>query len=294
MIMKEKDFTIATASTCDLDKDWLDRHRVPMISYTFEIEGKIYIDDCRRDTRHQTYQAMREDKLPNTSQITEYNYYVFFEDIIKSGSDIIFADMSRAVSGSYFNSLRAADQIREDYPDAKITILDTRCITTGLGYLVRRMVYMQESGSSYDEIVQWAEENERKIVHRFMVDDLKWLRRGGRLSNASAIVGSLLSIKPLICLAADGSLVAYDKIRGRKKAIRALLESTDTDNAACPITEIILSHSDCLEEGRQWMAAVKEKYPHAKVTLQELGPVIGSHIGPGFLSIVYLSDTRRA
>ena len=177
-------------------------------------------------------------------------------------------------------------------PDADLYIMDTRCITTGLGFLIRGMTELKEQGKSKEEVIAWGEATKLKIVHRFMVDDLQWLRRGGRLSNAATIVGSLLSIKPLIYLPDDGSLVAYEKVRGRKKAISRLLESTEKDIGDTTGKQIILSHSDCEEDGLKWLQTVQERYPAAEVTLQELGPVIGSHIGPGFLSIVYLADKR--
>ena len=158
--------------------------------------------------------------------------------------------------------------------------------------LIRGMTELKEQGKSKEEVIAWGEATKLKIVHRFMVDDLQWLRRGGRLSNAATIVGSLLSIKPLIYLPDDGSLVAYEKVRGRKKAISRLLESTEKDIGDTTGKQIILSHSDCEEDGLKWLQTVQERYPAAEVTLQELGPVIGSHIGPGFLSIVYLADKR--
>jgi DegV family protein with EDD domain len=212
--------------------------------------------------------------------------------MIEDGDAVVFVDMDRAISNSYANSLAAADMIREEFPDAKLFIMDTSCITMGLAFLIKKLVAMKENGASMEEVIDWCNANCRKIAHRFMVDDLQWLRRGGRLSNASAIVGSLLSIKPLIYLPEDGKLVAYEKVRGRKKAISRLLESTEKDIGDTTGKQIILSHSDCEEDGLKWLQTVQERYPAAEVTLQELGPVIGSHIGPGFLSIVYLADKR--
>ena len=154
---------------------------------------------------------------------------------------------------------------------------------------------MADKGAGYEETVAWAKENETKIAHRFLIDNLEWLRRGGRLSNASAIVGSLLSIKPLIYVPEDGKLVAYAKVRGKKKAVKQLLESCDKDLGKGSGKKIIVGHSDCLEEGEKWKAMVEEHFPEAKsVTLMELGPTIACHVGPGFLSIVYLADKRTA
>jgi DegV family protein with EDD domain len=189
-----KDFIIATASTCDIERDWLDSHEIPVISYTFTVDGTIYIDDCRNATRRAIYAAMREGKQPNTSQITTYNYYEFFKKLLSTGKPVVFVDMDKSISASYNNSVHAKEMIEEEMPDAKLVILDTRSITMGLAFLLKHMVALAEQGKSFEEVVAWGSENALKISHRFMIDDLQWLRRGGRLSNASAIVGSLLSI----------------------------------------------------------------------------------------------------
>jgi len=289
-----RDFIIATASTCDIDRDWLDDHEIPVISYTFTVDGKIYIDDCRDATRRAIYQAMREGKQPNTSQITTYNYYEFFKKLLSEGKPVVFVDMDKSISASYNNSIHAKEMIEEEMPEAKLVILDTRSITMGLAFLLKHMIAYADQGKSFDEVVAWANTNAVKISHRFMIDDLQWLRRGGRLSNASAIVGSLLSIKPLIYLNDDGLLVAYDKVRGRKKAIASLLESTKKDLGDGAGKDIIVGHSDDPEEGEKWKQLVEEQYPNANsVTLMELGPTIACHVGPGFLSIVYLCDHRN-
>lgn len=289
-----KDFIIATASTCDIERDWLDSHEIPVISYTFSVDGTIYIDDCRNATRRAIYAAMREGKQPNTSQITTYNYYEFFKKLLSTGKPVVFVDMDKSISASYNNSVHAKEMIEEEMPDAKLVILDTRSITMGLAFLLKHMVALAEQGKSFEEVVAWGSENALKISHRFMIDDLQWLRRGGRLSNASAIVGSLLSIKPLIYLDEEGMLIAYDKVRGRKKAISTLLASTEKDLGDGTGKDIIVGHSDDPEEGEKWRQMVEEKYPNASsITMMELGPTIACHVGPGFLSIVYLCDHRN-
>lgn len=289
-----KDFIIATASTCDIERDWLDSHGIPVISYTFTVDGKIYIDDCRAATRRAIYAAMREGKQPNTSQITTYNYYEFFKQLLSEGKPVVFVDMDKAISASYNNSIHAKEMIAEEMPDARLVIMDTRCITMGLAFLLKQMVALAEQGKTFDEVVAWGNANAVKISHRFMIDDLQWLRRGGRLSNASAIVGSLLSIKPLIYLDDAGALIAYDKVRGRKKAISQLLASTAKDLGDGSGKDIIVGHSDDPEEGEKWRQLIEDTYPNANsITLMELGPTIACHVGPGFLSIVYLCEKRN-
>ena len=288
-------FILATASTCDIDRDWLDSHDIPFISYTFEIDGNVYQDDCREETRRLFYNAIAAGKSPNTSQITTYAYYEFFKGLLAEKMPVVFADMDRAISNSYTNSQAAADSIREKYPDAELYIIDTRCITMGLSLLIRKLAALRDEGKSAKEVFEWGEENGRKIAHRFLVDDLQYLRKGGRLSNASAIVGSLLSIKPLIYLNEEGSLVAYEKAHGKKKAVRELLASAAKDVGDGKGMDFIVGHSNIPAEGEEWKNLVCEQFPEAaSVSLMELGPVIGSHVGPGFLSIVYFTPERKA
>lgn len=290
-------FTLATASTIDAHKSWLDEHHIPFISYTFELNDTVYIDDGLEETKRLLYSEMRKGNQPRTSQITVYAYYEFFRSLIEKDRNVLFMDMDRALSSSYFNSLKAAEQIREDYPDANLVIVDTGCVTAGLALLVAHVMNMADEGKSMEEVQKWIEENRLRVTHRFLVDDLEWLRRGGRLSNASAFFGSLLSIKPLIYVDNEGKLVAFSKIRGKKKAVRSLLESSQKDMGDPAETDIILAHADALEDIRAFETMVREMYPTIRsVSIMELGPVIGCHVGPGLLAMVYISkeNTRIA
>lgn len=287
-----EDFIIATASTCDMDAQWLVDNNVPMISYTFEVNEKVYIDDCKAETKHALFHEMREGHQPKTSQITAYAYYEFFKECLEKSNNVLFLDMDKALSSSYFNSQRAYEDIQEEYPNNNLVIIDTRCVTMGLTLLVQQAVELKKQGKTMQEVQAWLENNKMRVSHRFLVDDLEWLRRGGRLSNASAMIGSLLSIKPLIYIDNDGKLVAFSKVRGKKKAIKELLASVEHDLKQENATKFIIGHSDDLEEANRLATLVKEKYPNASITTQELGPVIGCHVGPGFLAIVYISDTQ--
>lgn len=282
-------FTIATASTIDAHRSWLDEHQVALISYTFEVNDRICIDDCYEETKRTLFSEMRNGNQPRTSQITVYAYYEFFKDLLEKDKNVLFLDMDRALSSSYFNSIKAAEQIKEDIPDSNLHIVDTRCVTAGLALLVGNVVKLADEGKSMDEVIAWIEDNKMKITHRFMVDDLEWLRRGGRLSNASAFIGSLLSIKPLIHVDEEGKLVAFAKVRGKKKAIRELIESVEKDMGNPAETDMIVCHSDVSEEADGVIASLKEKYPTIRsISKMEIGPVIGCHVGPGLIGIVYI------
>ena len=223
-----EDFIIATASTCDADREWLEENNIPMISYTFEVNEKVYIDDCRAETKHALFHEMREGHQPKTSQITAYAYYEFFKELLEKNKNILFLDMDKALSSSYFNSQRAYEDIQEEFPDNNLVIVDTRCVTMGLTFLLKKAVALKNEGKSMDEVDTWIENNKVRISHRFLVP-----------ANAK---------------------------------------------------EFIVGHSDDLEEAEKLASLLKEKYPDASISIQELGPVIGCHVGPGFLAFVYLSD----
>ena len=292
--MTMEDFILATASTCDLDKEWLDSHHIFVLPYSYEIDGVVYEDDNREESRRSFYAQMREDKLPNTSQITTFAYIAFFKELLGLGKPVVFVDMDKSISNSYANSLTAYDQIMEENPDAKLYIVDSRCITIGLSLLLKVLLEKRDAGENVEDVVAWANENGPKVAHRFFVDDLKWLQRGGRLSNAAAMVGTLLSIKPLIYLDVEGLLVAYDKCHGKKKAIKKLLDDCKKDIHDGDEKDIIVCYADDKEEGLQWQELVAKTFPKAtSITLQEVGPTIGAHVGPGIIGIVYFTDERK-
>ena len=290
----EQDYIIATASTCDLTREYLEEHHIPFISYTYVMDDKDYEDDCREETRNNTYKLMREGKLLSTSAINMYTYREFFEGLIKDNNKpVIFLDMTRPLSSSYKYCEEAIEDLKEDYPDSRIVDVDTRCVSGGLGMLVMNVIRLYEAGKSMDEVLTWIEENKLKIAHRFTVDDLNFLRRGGRVSNAAALMGTLLSIKPVLYVPDDGTLVASTKVRGRKGALNNILESIKNDPIEGEEPEFLINHADCLADAEFMRDKILEMYPKAKVTISGLGVVIGAHCGPGLFTVFYMTDARR-
>ena len=178
------DYIIATSSTADLTRDYLDAHAIPFIRYSFTVNELPREDDCREESRAAIYAGMRRGDELKTSMINEYSYYDFFRGLLEQEKDVIFLDMSEKMSVSYENARRAAETVRNEYPERRLYVMDTRCISGGLGLLVRNMVKLQETGESFEQVIAWGEENKLKIAHRFTVDDLNYLKRGGRVSNA--------------------------------------------------------------------------------------------------------------
>lgn len=290
----EQNYIVATASTADLTREYLDAHKIPFISYTYILGDESYDDDCREETRQNIYERMRGGELLSTSAINTYHYKEFFEELIKTGKDVIFLDMTRVLSSSCRFCDEAIEELSEEYPDRKIINVDTRCVSGGLGMLVEGVVELYEAGKSMEEVLAWIEENKLKIAHRFTVDDLNWLKRGGRVSNASALVGTLLSIKPVLYVPDEGSLVATGKVRGRKTALNTIIESIKKDVTNPEGMTFRILQADCMEDAEYVKNALMEAFPTVKeITITGLGVVIGAHCGPGLFTIFYMADKRN-
>ena len=290
------DYIIATSSTSDLPRTWLEAHQIPFIPYTYTVGDKLFEDDCREESRDAVYAGMRKGDRLKTSMINEFVYYDFFKGLLETGKDVIFLDMSQKMSVSFVNANKAAEQIRAEYPEQKLYVMDTRCISGGLGLLVEHMVERMESGASFDEVIAWGEENKLKIAHRFTVDDLNYLKAGGRVSNAAALVGSMLNIKPVLYVPDRGTLDVAKKVRGRKAALKAILDGVlhDLSQVADPTgLRVHILQADCRADAETVRDGSTAAYPQVgEITITSLGVVIGAHCGPGLLTVFYLCNGR--
>lgn len=291
------DFIIATSSTCDLPRTWLDEHKVPFISYSFTINDQPAIDDCREESRAKIYAGMRNGDILKTSQINQPAYVEFFRKLLSEGKNVLFLDMSQKMSVSFENCRAAAEVVQEEFPELSLYIMDTRCISGGLGMLVMHCVDMMEQGKSFDEVISWGEENKLKIAHRFTVDDLNYLKRGGRVSNASALVGTMLSIKPVLYVPDGGTLDVVKKCIGRKKALHAILDGVlhDLSKVETAGKDMLILNADCLADAEFIRDGVRNAYPDfGEIRISSLGVVIGAHCGPGLLTAFYFCSERTA
>ena len=291
-----QDYIIATSSTSDLPRTYLDAHGIPFVPYTYTVGDTLYEDDCREETREQVYRGMRGGDRLKTSMINEYIYCDFFRSLLATGKDVIFLDMSQKMSVSYDKSRLAEEMLRDEFPGRRLYIMDTRCISGGLGLLVKNMVARAEAGMSYDEVIRWGEENKLKIAHRFTVDDLNYLKAGGRVSNSAALVGSLLSVKPVLYVPDRGTLDVAKKVRGRKAALAEILRGVLDDLAEIDPTgtEIDILQADCRADAEYVRGEIKYAFPMVRqINITALGVVIGAHCGPGLLTVFYPCGGRR-
>ena len=290
------DYIIATSSTSDLPRTWLEEHNIPFIAYSYTVNDEPREDDCREETRAAVYAGMRRGDKLHTSMINEFVYYDFLKTFLDEGQDVIFLDMSQKMSVSFVNANKAADKLRAEFPERKLYVMDTLCISGGLGLLVDSMVTLAEGGAGYDEVIAWGEANKLKIAHRFTVDDLNYLKAGGRVSNAAALVGGMLAIKPVLYVPDAGTLDVAKKVRGRKTAVNSILDSAKADLAEVDTNgqKIHILQADCRADAEYVRDELKKAYPDlGEITITSLGVVIGAHCGPGLLTVFYLCNSRR-
>ena len=289
------DYIIATSSTADLSRAWLEAHHIPFISYQFTVNGALRQDDCREEARAAIFKGMRQGDDLKTSMINETAYKDFFRELLSQGKKVIFLDMSEKMSVSFQNAAKAAEAVRKEFPNQKFYVMDTRCISGGLGVLVMKMTARMEAGDSFDQVIAWGEENKLKIAHRFTVDDLNYLKRGGRVSNASALVGTLLNIKPVLYVPDVGALDVVKKARGRKAALIAIRDGIlhDLSKFDAAGTEFLILHADC-ELDAEWVKnqVLSARPDVGEIAIGSLGVVIGAHTGPGLLAVFYLCGGR--
>ena len=211
-----------------------------------------------------------------------------------AAEDIYVVTLSGNLSGSY-NSVRlAAEELKEEYPDRKILVVDSLCASLGEGLFVYKAVQMKEAGASVDEVAAWLEEHKQNFCHVFTVDDLFHLYRGGRVSKAAAIVGTMINLKPLLHVDDEGHLIPLSKVRGRKKSLATLVSMMEERIGSWKDKNdiIFISHGDCIEDAEKLASIIKERFGNDRITISYVGPVIGAHSGPGTLALFFLGEHR--
>ncbi len=284
---------IITDSNCDLPEQLLKDNNIPVIPFSFNLNGKDYIDNFGKSIGYKEfYDELRNGSISVTSQISPFIYEKYFRKYIGEGHSIIYIGFSSALSESFHHSLLARENILQDIPDADITVIDSKAASIGQGLLVQKAIDMHKAGKKKKEIVGWLENNKMKVNHWFTVDNLDHLKRGGRLSAASATVGILMNIKPLLIVDKDGKLTPVKNVRGRNKAIMALFDQLKNTSTNINNEMIYISHADCFEDAQYLKDLIIKGLEVKGVVISNLGPVIGTHTGPGLLCIAFMGQER--
>lgn len=288
------DYIIAAASTADLPYSYFTENNIPVIRYPYSIGTDVFEDDCLEESRQKAYEDMRKGIIYATSMINEETYYQFFRGLLETGKNVLYLDMTKEISSSYRACQNAAARIQPEFPQQTLYVMDTRCVSGGLGLLVMESVRRMQEGMSFDAVIEWGESHKLQIMHRFTVDDLSYLKRGGRVSNASAMIGAMLSIKPVLYIPDDGKLIAAAKVRGKRAALNALLEGVKRDMQHPDNQTVIINHADAQADAQWLKEELLRTFPTiGDVQIISLGIVIGAHCGPGLLAVFYFGDTRK-
>lgn len=286
------DFVIVTDSSADLPADLVRELGVEVLPLSFTIQGKTYRNypDGREMAPGAFYQLLRSGGMATTSAVNVADYTAALEPLLQEGKDVLLLVFSSGLSATYQSSVIAVEELREKYPDRKLFTVDTLCASLGQGLLVWHAVEQKRKGASIEAVRDWVEENKLHLCHWFTVDDLHFLKRGGRISAATAVVGSMLSIKPVLHVDDEGHLINVGKARGRAASLTALVDKME--ETAIDVDTVFISHGDCLADAEKVKAMVEERFGTQKVVINHIGPVIGAHAGPGTLALFFLGTQR--
>ncbi|HPF86522.1 MAG TPA: DegV family protein [Candidatus Limiplasma sp.] len=287
-------YVFFTDSDSDLPYQFVDANDVHMIYMPYVIDGVEYPDDLGRGGKQKEYfERMRGGVAPKTSLLPISAYLEYFEPQLKAGKDILFIAFSSKMSATLVNANKAKEELLQKYPDRKIVIVDTLTISRPMSLLVEKAYALYAEGKSMEEVAQWVEDNRLRAHAWFTVDDLIYLKRGGRISAMAATMGTMLDLKPVLTMCTDGSMTAENKIRGRKSALRYLADKT-AENIEDPANQgLIIMHADAEEDAKRLAALIRERVPDiGTINIVFVGPVIGAHCGPGTVASVFLGKPR--
>ena len=285
-------FQLFTDSACDLGLEILGKLNVKSVSLTLKFDGEDIELKNDEIVAKEFYDKMRDGGVAKTSAANIEAFKDAFEEILKEGTDILHLAFSSGLSTTYNSARLAAEELMESYPERKIVVIDSLAASAGFGMLVALVAEKRDSGASFEECAEFAKTTVPNLVHWFTVDDLVYLKRGGRISPAVAFVGGLLGIKPVLHVDDEGHLVSVSKVRGRAAAIKALADKfgeTALDTTKGPV---YISHADCEDDAKKLAEIVKKDYGVDTDVIVNVGPVIGAHSGPGTLAFFFLGKVR--
>lgn len=285
------EFVIVSDSTVDLPKEYLQAKQVPVISLSYIMDGVTY-EEMDGLSHKEFFEKLRTGSLPTTSQINPEQAREALEPLAKEGKDILYIGFSSGLSGSYNSVRMAAEDLKEEYPDINIITIDSLCACMGEGLLLYKALELKERGMSMKEIVEWVEANKLHICHNVTVDDLNHLHRGGRISKTTAVVGSMIKIKPIIHMSDEGKLVVIGKERGRKKSLISIVDRMETQMQGYDNDIVMITHGDCIEDAEFVKKQVEERFGIHNVMINGIGSVIGSHTGAGVVAVFFMGDKR--
>lgn len=290
-------YVLSCCSTADLSKEHFQRREIHYICFHFELGGIEYLDDLGESmSPEELYEKMLHGAESKTSQVSVGEYTDYFEKFLQNGQDILHVTLSSGISGTWNSARIAAEDLAEKYPNRKVYVVDSLAASSGYGLLMETLADLRDSGMSLDEVYQWAEEHKKNLHHWFFSSDLTFFIRGGRVSKASGLIGTMLNICPLLNVNYLGQLIPREKIRTKKKAIKRIVDkmALHAENGVEYNGKCYLCHSACLEDAEKVATLVKENFPNinGEIEIYPIGATIGSHTGPGTVALFFWGDER--
>lgn len=284
---------IMTESTCDLPREYIDAHPclevVPMV---FQFGAEEHLDIAGQTDNHRNYERLRAGEVATTSQLNSDYLYGQMKKHLQNGDDVLYLAFSSGLSGTCSNGMLAANELRGEFPERKLTVVDTLCPSLMEGMLaIMTAERLERTGEDVDALAAWVETIKPRLNAWFTVDDLKFLKRGGRISAASAAIGTMLSIKPVLHVDDEGHLIAMSKERGRKRALKALVDRMEAQQFDKD-PPIYIGHGDCPEDAQAVAAMIKERFGREVTLISYIGMVIGAHSGPGTVALFFVGKNR--
>ncbi|NTU89029.1 MAG: DegV family protein [Actinobacteria bacterium] len=287
-------FAILTDGGCNLNQDQIDAYGIKAAPLSILVDGIEYPESFGSDEEiKRFYGLLREEQLATTSAVNPAVVEGLAREVLERGEDLLYIAFSSALSASNEVAFKTLEGLKASYPDRIIHCIDSLSASGGQGLLVRYAATMREEGKTIDEVAQWILDNRLHLCHWFTVDDLMFLHRGGRVSKASAIAGTVLGIKPVLHVDDEGRLILVEKAKSRRKSLLALLEHMET-TAIAPVADqtVFISHGDCLEDAEFVAERIRERFGVDDIVISYVSPAIGTHSGPGTVALFFLGDKR--
>lgn len=287
-------YEILTDSTANLTDEIIDKFGIHIVSLTYKIGNKEYksYENGKSCDAKAFYDRMRKGEIATTAQISRQVLHDEYKKVLDAGKDILYIGFSSALSGSTNSSFMVADEMRGEYPERKIIVVDSLSASMGQGLLVYYAAVMKNQGKTIEETASWLEANKLKLCHWFTVDNLIYLKRGGRISPTTAVLGTLMGIKPVLHVDNEGKLVSVGKIRGRRHSIDEIFKHMKETCENPEEQMIFISHGDCIEDARYLEDLVRTNLHVKDVVINYIDAVIGAHSGPGTLAVFFLGSER--
>jgi DegV family protein with EDD domain len=286
-------FDIITDTACDMPAEYLEKNEVVAVPLGFNMDNENYEGESgQKMDPKEFYAKLRDGKMPTTYQVTAEQAKTYIEKSLNADRDVLIITFSSGLSGTSGSFVVAARELSKEYPKRKILVVDSLCASMGEGLLVDYVVKKAETGCSIEETAKYAEDLKLRICQHFTVDNLFHLKRGGRVSTTTAVVGTMLKIKPLMHVSDEGKLVAIGKTTGRKKSLATLVDYLVATNDIPDGDPIFISHGDCIEDVEYVKTLLNAKFPNTEIMVNYVGPVIGAHSGCGTVAIFNLGKHR--